>query len=405
MKKPVVMVAVWLLAATSQAQTSGPSPSHTLGDALEQAWSRHPQAQVFDAREAEAKARTQLAAGLTPTPPSMSLSNVSDRLNAATGKEAWELEVALPMWLPGQRAARGREADSAQADVAARRTALRLQLAAEVRETWWALAGARNALDLATHREASANTLQADVQRRLKAGELARIEANLADLERLSAESEALEAQAALRQAQHSYRTLTGADAPALLAEEAAPITPAVATPHPQLMAAQAMAQLAQARMGVATHTGRDAPELALRWVRDRSDTNAAYADSVGIKLTVPLGSAARLRQESAAALAESLQADAELALTQQRLELDAARAQRDVQTAQIQMAKAQERLALTEDTLRLSEKAFALGESDLPSLLRARAAAFEAQAHLNRQRTARAASLSRLNQSLGVMP
>lgn len=405
MRKTIVMAAGWLLAATSQAQTHGPTPGHTLGSALEQAWSRHPQAQVFNAREMEAKARTELAAGLTPTPPSMSLSNVSDRLNAATGKDAWELEVALPMWLPGQRAARGREADSAQADVAARRTALRLQLAAEVREAWWALAGARNALDLATHRAAVAKTLQADVQRRLRAGELARIEANLADLEQLTAESEALEAQAALRQSEQIYRTLTGADAPALLAQEAEPTAPTATTPHPQLIAAQALAQLAQARLGVSQQTGRDAPELALRWVRDRGDTNAAYADSVGIKLTVPLGSAARLRENSSAALAESLQADAELTLTQQRLELDVARAQRDAQTTQLQLTMAQERLVFTNDILRLSEKAFALGESDLASLLRARAGTFEAQASLNRHRTARAASLSRLNQSMGVMP
>jgi outer membrane protein TolC len=405
MKNPILMVAVWLLAAASQAQIHGPNPGHTLGSALEQAWSRHPQAQVFNAREMEAKARTELAAGLTPTPPSMSLSNVSDRLNAAAGKDAWELEVALPMWLSGQRSARGREADSAQAELTARRAALRLQLAAEVREAWWALAGARNALDLATHRAAVAKTLQADVQRRLQAGELARIEANLADLEQLAAESEALDAQVALRQAEQTYRTLTGADAPALLAQEAEPTAPAPTTPHPQLIAAQALSQLAQARLVVSQQTGRDAPELTMRWVRDRGDTNAAYADSVGIKLTVPFGSSARLRQETSAATAEALQADAELALTQQRLELEVARAQRDTQTTQLQLAMAQERLALTNDILRLSEKAFALGESDLASLLRARAGAFEAQASLNRHRTARAASLSRLNQSMGVMP
>jgi outer membrane protein TolC len=405
MKKPVVMVAVWLLAAISQAQTPGPSPADNLGLALEQAWARHPQAQVFDAREAQANARSELATGLTPAPPSMSLSNVSDRLNAATGKDAWELELAVPMWLPGQRAAQGREAQGVQTEVAAQRTALRLQLAAEVRDAWWALAAARNALALATHRETAAKTQQADVQRRLKAGELARIDANLADLEQLTAESEALEAQTAVRQAEQAYRTLTGADAPQLLAEEAAPGSATPAAPHPQLVAAQALAQLAQARVSVATYTGRDAPELALRWVRDRGDTNAAYADSVGIKLTVPFGSGARQRLTNSAALADALQADAELALTQQRLELNVARAQRDAHTAQLQMANAQERLTLTQDTLRLSEKAFALGESDVASLLRARAAAFEAQALLNRQRIARAASLSRLNQSLGVMP
>ena len=54
---------------------------------------------------------------------------------------------------------------------------------------------------------------------------------------------------------------------------------------------------------------------------------------------------------------------------------------------------------------LRLAEKAYALGESDLPGLLRARAGAWEAETAVQRQRTAGAASASRLNQSLGVMP
>ena len=70
-----------------------------------------------------------------------------------------------------------------------------------------------------------------------------------------------------------------------------------------------------------------------------------------------------------------------------------------------LQLTKAQVRVALTDDTLRLTEKSYALGETDLGSLLRARAAALDAQANLSRQTTARAASISRLNQSMGVMP
>ena len=70
-----------------------------------------------------------------------------------------------------------------------------------------------------------------------------------------------------------------------------------------------------------------------------------------------------------------------------------------------LQLTKAQARVALTDDTLRLTEKSYALGETDLGSLLRARAAALDAQANLSRQTTARAASISRLNQSMGVMP
>lgn len=398
------IVAGWVLVSAGHAQTLAP----TLASALEQAWARAPQAQVFSAWEAQAQARDDLAAGLTPAPPSLSLSNASDRFNAATGKDAWELELATPIWLPGQRAAQRSAAHSTVVDIAARRTALRLQLAAEVREAWWALALARNALDAATRRQASATTLQADVQRRFKAGELARVDANLAELEQLAAQDEVLQAQSNVDQAEQAFYTLTGAAAPVQLPEETAPMAPSAATgpaPHPQLVAAQAQAQLAQARVAVAQQTGRDAPELALRWGRDRGDANTAYADSVGIKLTVPFGSPARLRQETAGALAQAAQADAELVLTQQRLGLDLARAQRDAHTAQRQLDHAQARMALTDETLRLSEKSFALGESDLVSLLRARAAALESQAHLARQRTARATSISRLNQSLGVLP
>ena len=65
----------------------------------------------------------------------------------------------------------------------------------------------------------------------------------------------------------------------------------------------------------------------------------------------------------------------------------------------------AQERRQLSAENLRLSEKAFSLGESDLATLLRIRAAAFDAEAFLDRQRVARAAAISRLNQALGVLP
>lgn len=393
----MVLAAGLLLATASQAQT--------LGSALEQAWSRHSQAAAFGARESEAQARAEVAAGLTPGPASVSLSNLSDRLNANGGKNEWELELAVPLWLPGQRAAHGLEAGGATVEVAARRAALRLQIAGELREAWWALALARQALDLGERRDAAARALEADVLRRFKAGELARLDANLAQNERLAAEGELLEVRSALRQAEQNYRLLTGEAAPVLLSEEKqAPMQDAAAT-HPQLVAAQAAVRLAQTRLGVVQQSRREAPELALRVVRERGDFSAPYANSVGVKLTVPFSSGTRVRQETSAAQVEAAQADAELALAQQRIELDAARARLDLEVAQQQVTRAQERRALTADTLRLNEKSFALGESDLATLLRARTAAFEAEAFFTRQQTARFAALSRLNQSLGALP
>lgn len=397
MKRPIVIAAGWLLAAASQAQT--------LSAALEQAWSRHPQALAFSAREAEAQARMDVAAGLTPTPPSLSLSNVSDRLNADTGQDAWELELAVPLWLPGQRAAQAQEAGRAADELTARRNALRLQLAGELREAWWALDSARQALALATQREAAARALEADVARRFKLGELARVDANLAQNERLAAEGETLEAESAWRLAEQTYRALTGADAPAQLAEETAATRPEAGVDHPQLAAAQTLAQLAQARLKVAEQTRRDAPELALRVERERGDVNAPYAQTVGIKLTVPFSFGARVRQDSSAAQAESLQAEGEWTLAQQRVTQETAHARWALDAAQLQLDKAQERRRVTADSLRLAEKAFALGESDLSTLLRARQALREADVFFNRQHIARLAGVSRLNQSLGVMP
>ena len=197
-----------------------PAQAQTLADALEQAWARHPQAAAFAARDDEARARAELAGGITPGPPALSLSSLNDRLNRNRGKQEWEAEMAVPLWLPGQQAARQDEAESAAAEVAARNRALRLQVAGEVREAWWRVAAARNTRDLAQRRAAAARALEADVLRRYKAGDLARIDANLAQGERLAAEAEAVEAEALLFAAEQDWRNLTGLAAPATLAAE-----------------------------------------------------------------------------------------------------------------------------------------------------------------------------------------
>lgn len=385
--------------------TALPAQAQSLADAVEKAWSRHPLVAASAAREEEARARADLAAGITPGPPSVSVSSLNDRLNSNRGRQEWEIEMTVPLWVPGQKAVREAEASSAQNEVAARRHALRLQIAGEVREAWWSVAAARNARDLGQRRVGTARGLESDVLRRFKVGELARVDANLAQNERLAAEAEQADAEAALRQAEQTFRALTGTAAPAVLAAEniAAPLEPR--EDHPQLIAAAAAAQLARARLKVAEQTRRDAPELALRVVRGRGDFVEPYADTVGVKLTIPFSSGPRVRQDNAVARAESAQADAEMALAQLRLQLDAQRARLDLDAAERQLIMARQRTDLTTDNLRLGEKSFALGESDLPTLLRVRATALEAQALLNRQQVARAASQSRLNQVMGVLP
>ncbi len=382
-----------------------PVRAGTLAEALEQAWSRHPQSAAQAARQAEAQAHGELAAGLTPGPPALSLSNRSDRFNANRGQQEWEAEVAVPLWLPGQRSARQAQAHSAATEIDARNQELRLQIAGELREAWWRLAAARQASALAARRAETARALEADVRRRFQAGELARVDANLAQGEFLAAQAEELEAGTAQLAAEQAWRQLTGTAAPAMLDEVPPPATSTVSDAHPQLAAAAATAQASRDKLRVSEASQRDAPEFALRVVRERGDFSERYANQIGVKLTVPLSSGPRVRQETASAQADLMQAQALLSIARQRLQLDADRARDELAAAERQLAIEHERRTLAADTLQLAQKSFALGEADLNALLRARAGAHEADGAYGRIQLAGGAAQSRLLQALGVLP
>lgn len=387
------------------------TPKSGLATAVEQAWRLNPQAAGWDAREAEARAAQDVAAGLTPEPGSVSIGSLNDRLNRNQGKQEYEVELAVPLWLPGQKAARAAETASRVEEAVARRAAVRLEVGGELREAWWTLAAARSAKVLAARRLETARALETDVMRRYKVGELSRIDANLAQTETHVANADLIEAEATLLQAEQAVQTLIGSPAPKDLDEESPTMRRLIddvgdsAASHPLLAATAASARSARARVQVAHESRRAAPELTLRVVRERGDFAESYSNSVGIKLKIPFSSGSQVRRETSAAQAEANQADADLLRTQTRVRLDAERAQRNLQAAERQLAMAQERRQLSAENLRLAEKAFSLGEFDLATLLRIRAAAFDADAYFDRQRVARAAAISRWNQALGVLP
>ena len=410
-QRGMAVCAIGLMLALPTLAADTPSTSTGLARALEQAWRLHPQAAGLDAREVEARAAQEVAASLTPEPPSVAIGSLNDRYNRNLGRQEWEVEVAAPLWLPGQKAAREAEAASRVEEAAARRAALRWELAGVLREAWWSLAAARNVNALAIRRLATAQALEADVRRRYTVGELSRIDANLAQAEVLAASAEQAETETALLQAEQALRTLTGTVAPQDVGEEV-PTTlrrsgglPSMPDAHPSLVAAATAARSARARVMVADESRRAAPELALRVVRERGDFAEPYANTVGIRLKIPFSSGPLVRRETSAAKADADQADAEMVRAQTRTQLEAERADRALASSERQFLMAQERRQLSAENLRLSEKAFSLGESDLATLLRIRAAAFDAEAFLDRQRVARAAAISRLNQALGVLP
>lgn len=395
------------------------SPPTTLADALTQASARDPQAAQLSERLNQAQAGINLARSLTPGPAAVSLNHLNDRLQQNQGRREWEVEVASPLWLPGQQGASQRHAEHTLAELQARLALRQLELAGVLREQWWQLAQARAARELAQQRLQTATDLAQSVQRRYQSGDVARVDANLAHAERLSAQAEALDADTALLQAQQAYTALTGMAPPPSLPPEPAP-DPAQATlpgaastdtasneleAHPQWQALQRAVDLANSRIALLDNSRRDAPELALRWTTQRGDALSPYDQAMGIKLTVPLASSDRVRQDSAGARAELAQADRELAQTRARLAQALQSAQTELATTRAQQALATQRSALTADNLKLAQRAFDLGEQDLATLLRARSADHEARAWLTRQTFAYQAAVSHLQQAKGLLP
>ena len=397
---------------------AAPARADTLATLLEQAWAKHPQASALMARETENDARAQLARGRTPGAATLSFSHLNDVLTGYRGRQEWEAELSAPLWLPGQQVAQQQEVARAQSELAAFRRALRLDLAGEIRMAWGNLTAARSLSALAQRRVSSARALEADVLRRYRAGEAARSDANLAQNERLGAETAQLEAGSALALAEQALRTLTGQNAvPALLTLEnpaentlepppvGHTVTQVLAEDHPRLAALNAKLQTARAHLATVRQNRREAPELGLRVLRERADSSDAFAHALGVRLSMPLTFGPSLRREEAAAHADVLQAEADLAQTRLRLHAEVEQAKHKLDALQHQLRLVQEQQRLNADNLALAEKAYALGEFDLNTLLRARAAALESEARLEGTQNERVAAQSSLIQALGVLP
>lgn len=382
----------------------------SLRDAWAQAWARAPVQHAMAARQEQQAAIGSAAQARLPAAPTVSIGALHDRLNRNTGRQEWEAEMSLPLWRPGQRTAQLRLAEAQGSSLEQDTRQRQLDLARDLRETWWAAAAAQGAVALAQARLEAAQALHDDVARRYRAGDVARTDANAAAIELGAAESAWLEARLEEQAAHGRVRLLTGeASAASPLPEAQAPpsLSEALARTgsHPHRTAARAAVEAAQAKLDVASRSGREAPELAVRLVRERGDLAERYANAVGVKLSVPLSSPPLRLRDTAEARAELLEAQAMLQQAVQQIALDVETAYQQRDAALARQALAARRVALAGDTLELLQKSFSLGETDLASLLRARAAAHEARVEQHRAHIAHATALSRIQQALGVLP
>lgn len=401
----ITLAACWApVLVHAQAASESVSGALTLRSLVDRAWERAARARTAEGRQQEAAARRLEAENPFAGPPAVTLSSRDDRFaGGSVGAREHVATLSAPIWLPGQRDARGAlaKADVAQTEAAA--LALRLGVAGEVRERIWLLAATNAELQLAKSRAESSAALQADVDRRVQGGDLARADALLAQQDTLAAQALLQDAELRRNEAALRLELLAGAHpqvSPDEVVRESLPNDA-----HPELTAARLTRESAEQRARLVSLSRRDPPEVGVGYRWDRPSAEVPAGRTVGVSIRIPFATAARNLPRQAAARTELDTALAEERVTRERIDMGVRAARAAVDAQQKVAALSAQRVGAATEREALIRRAFDFGEERLAELLRARAATREAESAAVRDQAALGLARARLNQALGVLP
>lgn len=395
-------------ASISSGGTHAAPISFSLRAALEAAWALHPASRAAANRTAEWEARERAAQSWFFGAPTVGVAHRTDALNGDAGLREYEAEVAVPLWSPGVRSATQAQVKAEVSAWTWQQNTERLKLAGEVREAAAQVALARAERDAAVRKHQEATELADDVERRVKAGDTARVDALQARASAQQAQGLLAQSEAALQRALGQWRALTGQTPVAHLDEPAtATRKPGTTEPpeHPAVQAAHAQVHSAQARLALAEADRSDPMELGMGVTRERAAAGANLESSIRFAVRIPLGGDTRNAAKLAAARAELDAAQAQADAVARQVQAEVATAQAGLDAARRQEVLAAQRATLSMQMQALVAKSYQLGESDLPTRMRADNEKLDADLSLARARIELQRALSQLNQSLGMFP
>lgn len=373
----------------------------SLREALDQAWAV--QARLLDARAGQFAAGVAASQAWTPEPPSLGLFNSSDQFNRDQGRREWEVALSAPIWLPGQRDQAEAVAQAEQSAFSGRSALHRWQLAGLLRESWWAVRFAEEDMRSASRQLDEAEQLATDVELRVKAGDLAPLDANQARSRVQQAKQQQGSAELALQQARQVFALASrGAALPDQAETLAAPMALEL---HPSLSSLQDATRSAQARLEQATGDSRNAPEVALSYSNERDDNGADYRARIKLGISVPFGSESRNQARISAANADWIEAQSQRELELARIDAGIANARLELAQSHTQLSLAGAQRKLAKQSAEWVAKGFRLGQFDLSTQVRSQQEQLAAEAQLARSKHAVARAISRFNQAAGVLP
>lgn len=384
---------------------------------VDMAWARSPRARQIQGMQLEAQSQSDLATRWFPGAPSLTLGQRSGDRPGQRSLREQEVAIQAPLWSSGRRAATSEVSQVAMSAAHADLLAWRLDLSYQVRERIEALNLATVSLQHAQAHADNMRQLDGDVARRVKAGDMATVDALLMRQDVLNADSAVSQARLALIEAEHAFHVLVGEVRPVLnphtvpanlsdaqLDELQAKVHDRVLQ-HPRLMAAQAEAAHQSKRHALQADAVRMPWEVGVMYRRDQEAQGNRALTSWGLNLKLPLTDDPALRQAAMAARTAADVADAEAQRAHDLLESDLLEAIPRVRHQQAMHAQARAMADAARSRLDLIRKAYALGEMGLSDRLKAEVASAAAALRVTEQGVLLAQASAQLQYALGEQP
>lgn len=374
-------------------------------DAVLAARKMHPMSTVGAAHRKIGAAYHSQAKALFAGDPSYNVSYYTDQIDNNRGFREVEGSLDFPIWLKGQKSARRKLAKTIISGADSRSKLLTWEISGEVMERAWALRIAQMEVEQARVQQQSARKLEADVNRRVKAGEIARSALILAQQSTAETSMSIQKAISLESQARAAWEAYTGfSQLPNDLIQQSQKRKPPHSK-HPHVIASQARIAAARANRNNVRAQRRENPTLSVYAKRDRGTDNDPFNNSVGVGVSVPFGTKTSAAPRLAEANATVVDVIAEEAERERKHEQETRQAELAVQAATKSLNITRKQNQLAQNRLRLSKRAFELGESDLFLLIRAREQADIQARAVKRSQLELHLSKARLNHILGAMP
>ena len=378
----------------------------TLASAIEAAWNRAVASAEAAGISRQATAEKKASSALWAAPPSLELSHRNDRLQNNNGVRETEVALAIPLWLPGQKSAKQQAADSLSSLSQLNETEGKLRVAEVVRELHWQIAELQANQSLSKQQTSTFAAIAADVDKRVKAGDLARADTLAAKGELLSAQAAQSQAETQLEAAKRQWTALTGlAQTPDATSASVESPSPRQLAEHPELLRAEQQVDLARKRLDLVARSNRSAPELITKLRQDMPGHGQGSAYSLGLAVRIPFGTDDRNAPLQAAALTELEVAQSKEQVLRSQLAARIESAKTAAQASQLQLQTEREKASLLNERAKLIRASFNAGETSLPELLRAASAAAQADYSAARQEAAFGLARARLQQAYGQLP